>query len=229
VLEIIAHRGANREKPENTLAAFQRALDLGADGVELDVHCTTDGEVVVHHDAVPRAAPAEPSLVGRPIAALTTAELATFRLADGAAIPTLDDVAQLLRARAALYCELKGAGTAEPSLKVLRRHGGPSAVHAFDHRLVAAAAQFAPEIPRGVLEVSRHLDPAASPQSVGARDLWQLVEYVDEALVRSVHAAGCRVIAWTANTPEAIERLASWGVDGLCTDDVALARQVLGR
>jgi glycerophosphoryl diester phosphodiesterase len=228
VIEIIAHRGASRDHLENTLPAFQRALDLGADGVELDVHCTVDGTVLVHHDAVLRGEPAEPSLAGRPIAALTTAEAASFRLADGGPVPSLEEVAQLLRARATLYCELKGAGTAEPALKVLRRYGGPCAVHAFDHRMVAEAVAYAPEIPRGVLEVSRHIDPTHAPASVEARDLWQLAEYVDEPLVRAVHAVGGRVIAWTANSPDAIERLASFGVDALCTDDVALARQVLG-
>ncbi len=228
MLEIIAHRGASREHLENTLPAFQRALDLGADGVELDVHCTADGTVVVHHDPVLRGEPADPSLASRPIAALTTAEAASFRLADGGVVPSLEDVVQLLRGRATLYCELKGAGTAEPALKVLRRYGGPCAVHAFDHRMVAEAAAYAPEIPRGVLEVSRHVDPVNAPASVDARDLWQLAEYVDEPLVRAVHAGGGRVIAWTANSAEAIERLASCGVDALCTDDVALARQVLG-
>ncbi|MHB1094606.1 MAG: glycerophosphodiester phosphodiesterase [Gemmatimonadaceae bacterium] len=228
MIEIIAHRGASREHLENTLPAFQRALDLGADGVELDVHCTADGTVVVHHDPVLRGEPADPSLAGCPIAALTTAEAASFRLADGGVVPSLEDVVQLLRARATLYCELKGAGTAEPALRVLRRYGGPCAVHAFDHRMVAEAAAYAPEIPRGVLEVSRHVDPAHAPASVGARDLWQLAEYVDEPLVRTVHAAAGRVIAWTANSTEAMERLANYGVDALCTDDVALARQVLG-
>ena len=228
MIELIAHRGASREHLENTLLAFQRALDLGANGVELDVHCTSDGTVLVHHDPVLHGDPTDSALSGRPIAALTTTEAASFRLADGGSAPSLEEVAQLLRARATLYCELKGARTAEPALKVLRRYGGPCAVHAFDHRMVAEAAAYAPEIPRGVLEVSRHVDPTNAPASVEARDLWQLAEYVDEPLVRAVHAAGGRVIAWTANSPDAIERLASCGVDALCTDDVALARQVLG-
>ena len=227
--QLIAHRGASRDHLENTLPAFQRALDLGADGVELDVHCTTDGTVIVHHDAVLHGTPPAADLDGRPIATLTTAEAMAFRLADGHPPPTLDEVAQLLRGRAILYCELKGVGTAEETLRALRRYGGPCAVHSFDHRMIAEAAAFAPEIPRGVLEVSRHVEPAAALQSVQGRDLWQLAEWVDEWLVHAVHTAGGRVIAWTANAPETIERLASWGVDGLCTDDVALARTVLGR
>ncbi len=229
MIDIIAHRGASREATENTLPAFQRALDLGADGVELDVHCTADDTVVVQHDAAARGIPGDAALAGRLIATLTTAELASFRFPDGSSAPTLDDVAQVLRARATLYVELKGLGTAAPTLKALRRYGGPCAIHSFDHRMIADGAAYAPEIPRGVLEVSRHLDPAASLRDTSARDLWQLAEFVDETLVRAVHAAGGRVIAWTANDAAGIERLAACGVDGLCTDDVRLARQVLGR
>jgi len=229
MIQVIAHRGASRERFENTLPAFQRALDLGADAVELDVHCTADGVVVVHHDPVLAGAPAPGSLAGLPIAGLTTTQLAAFRLPDGGMVPSLEAVAQLLAGRATLYCELKGAGTAVPSLDVLRRTGGSCAVHAFDHRMVAEAAAYAPGIARGVLEVSRHVDVTSAPRSVQARDLWQLVEYIDEPLVAAMHAAGGRVIAWTVNTPAVVERLAAWGVDGLCTDDVALVRSVLGR
>jgi glycerophosphoryl diester phosphodiesterase len=80
-----------------------------------------------------------------------------------------------------------------------------------------------------VLEVSRHVDAASTPRAVRARDLWQLVEYIDESLIREVHADGGRVIAWTANDPVLVERLAAWGVDALCSDDVPMVRRVLGR
>ena len=227
--QIIAHRGASREFTENTLPAFQRALDLGADAVELDVHRTSDGVVVVHHDPVLREDATSEPLTSRAIASLTSTELSAFRLAGGSGVPTLEDVSRLLGAHGTLYCELKGAGSALPALDVLRRHAGACAVHAFDHRMVAECAAAHPSIARGVLEVSRHVEPASSLRSVDARDLWQLVEFVDEALVRDVHAAHGRVIAWTANAPDVIERLAAWGVDAICTDDVPLARRVLGR
>lgn len=229
MIQIIAHRGASRERLENTLPAFQRAIELGTDAVELDVHVTVDGTVIVHHDSVIRGTSTSQELAGRPIASLTTAQVASFLLADGMAVPTLADVAALLAGRLTLYCELKGAGTARLALDVLRGSGVACAVHAFDHRMIADAAAYAPDIARGVLEVSRHVDAASTPRAVGARDLWQLVEYVDESLVREVHAAGGRVIAWTANDPAVVERLAAWGVDGLCSDDVAMVRRVLGR
>lgn len=227
--EIIAHRGVTRDHLENSIGAFARAVELGADGVELDVHCTADGVVLVHHDPVLRGTSSDAALAGRPIAALTSGEAASFRLADGQAPPTLAQVAHTLGGPLTLYCELKGASTAGAALDVLRQYPGQSAVHAFDHRQIADARTVAPTTPRGVLEVSRHVDPAAVLRAVGARDLWQLAEFVDEALVRDVHAAGGRVIAWTVNSAQQMERFAAWGVDGLCTDDVALALQVLGR
>src|SRR5450631_4105167 len=86
-IEIVAHRGASRERPENTLAAFTRALELGADGIELDVHRSADGVLIVHHDAMPRAAPG-PTLANREIRTLTVEELSAFRVG-GQPIPTL--------------------------------------------------------------------------------------------------------------------------------------------
>lgn len=235
MIQIIAHRGASRERLENTLPAFQRAIDLGADAVELDVHVTADGTVIVHHDPVLRGgtggggASAGNGSTSPPIATMTTAEVASFPLRDGSAAPTLAEVAALMGSDLTIYCELKGSGSARPAIDVLRRGGSRCAVHSFDHRMIAEAASYAPEVARGVLEVSRHVDAASTPRAVRARDLWQLVEYIDESLVREVHADGGRVIAWTANDPALVERLAAWGVDALCSDDVPMVRRVLGR
>jgi glycerophosphoryl diester phosphodiesterase len=230
--EIIAHRGASRERPENTLAAFRRALELGAGGIELDVHRTRDGVLVVHHDPVPGEAPST-ALAGRAIPTLTAEELRGFRVR-GEPIPTLAQVLEAVGLKLAVYCELKGAGTGAPAVNLLAEASGSAtgrswraAVHSFDHRQVAEARRLAPSLPRGVLETSYHLDPTASLRSVDARDLWQHWELIDQALVDAVHAHGGRVVAWTVNDAEAVARLAAMGVDALCTDDVPLARRVL--
>ena len=87
----------------------------------------------------------------------------------------------------------------------------------------------APALPRGVLETSYHVDPTASLRSVNGRDLWQQWELIDQPLVDAVHAEQGRVVAWTVNDAVVMSRLAALGVDALCTDDVTLARRVLGR
>jgi glycerophosphoryl diester phosphodiesterase len=231
--EIIAHRGASRERPENTLAAFRRALELGADAIELDVHLTADGVLVVHHDAILGGEPPTP-LSGRAIRTVTSGELLAFRVR-GEQVPTLAAVLDAVGQRMVVYCELKGPGTAGPAVRALTdpsRHvpGSPwrTAVHSFDHRMVDEARRLAPELPRGLLEASYHLDPTASLSSVDARDLWQHWELIDEALVDAVHARAGRVVAWTANDTDVMARLAAMRVDALCTDDVAAARRVLG-
>src|SRR5581483_5347881 len=94
---LVAHRGAPRERPENTLPSFLRALELGAEGIELDVHGTCDGVVVVHHDPVPRAIAPSGRLAGRRIDALTFDELQGFSVRGVALIPTLAEALAVVR------------------------------------------------------------------------------------------------------------------------------------
>ena len=219
--EIIAHRGASRERPENTLAAFRRAVELGADAIELDLHRTSDGVIVVHHDADVGS--------GRAIRELTLATVGAVRVG-GEPIPTLAQVFEAVGASLGVYCELKGLDTAPAALDVIQAFAtlpAGAAVHAFDHRLIAEAARLAPSVPRGVLEVSYPVDPLGAARDVDARDLWRQWEFVDEALVRAAHADGRRVVAWTVNDAAAMSRLSMWGVDALCTDDVPLALRTL--
>jgi glycerophosphoryl diester phosphodiesterase len=227
--EIIGHRGAPRECIENTLPGFSRALVLGADAVELDVHATRDGTVVVHHDPVPRALRADGAAETRSIASLAASEVAALRFADGTGIPTLDEALGLLGRDATAYVEIKGSGIAGAVLAVLARHATPAAVHSFDHRTVRQVSAARPALRSGVLLSSYLLDPAAVMRGAGALDLWQEWSWIDAALVEAVRGAGGRVVAWTANDPAAIEALAAIGVGAICTDLPAVAGRALGR
>jgi glycerophosphoryl diester phosphodiesterase len=218
----IGHRGAPREYPENTLPSFARALELGADGIELDVHATRDGVVVVHHDPVPMATTPDGRLAGRPIADLTHEQLRTFSVAPGVKIPTLADVLALVGAGAFVYVELKGSGIERLVIDVIRGGGARCAIHSFDHAAVARVRTVAPEIRRGLLFSRRPPDAAASLEAAGALDAWPEWPLVDDAFVASVRRVGGSVIAWTVNDAAAARHLASMGVDGLCTDDVRL-------
>jgi glycerophosphoryl diester phosphodiesterase len=222
---LIAHRGAPREQPENTLPSFARALELGADGIELDVHVTRDGVVVVHHDPVPRATTSQRRLVRRPIVELTYDEVQTFSVAPGIGIPTLADVLALVGQRAVVYVELKGVGVERSAIDVIHRSGARCAVHSFDHAAVARARTIDPDLRRGVLFSRRPPDPAAAMTAVGAADAWPEWPLVDPAFVESVKSIGGSVIAWTVNDLGAIHHLSSLGVDGICTDDLRLVQR----
>ena len=225
--ELIAHRGACRDRPENTLAAFAVALDQRAAAIELDVHATADGVVVVHHDPVPHGVYPDGRSERRPIAQLGYVELSTLRLV-GEAIPTLRDVLALVGDRAVVYVEIKGSAIERAVVDVVRASGVRCAIHSFDHELIARVGRLAPEIPRGLL--FDHGDPESMLREMArydARDLWPEASLIDEALVQGAHRAGKRLIAWTVDDRQAAAYLAELGVDALCTDDVPLIEEAL--
>lgn len=218
--ERISHRGAHQTHPENSLAAFERAIELGADGIELDVHGTSDGIVVVHHDPVIHARhPQKPSR--RAIAEVSFVELEDFPLAGGARIPTLSETLGTVGDRAIVYVEIKAPDIEALVTRCIRESGATCAVHSFDHRIVKIVKSIFPAIRTGILENSRHVDPAAALIAVSAEDLWQEVDTIDDGIVESAHSVGARVIAWTANDPSQWNTLYTLGVDGICTDRIA--------
>lgn len=219
-MERIGHRGAKRELRENTLAAFRRAFERGADAVELDVHATSDGVVVIHHD--PDLGADFGPLAGRSIAELAWRDLEGVGLADDLAVPTLAQLLAIVPRKAMAYVELKGEGIERLVGAVLRGSPARCAVHSFDHAAVRRMFEVAPEIRRGILFDSYPTDVAASMAAAGARDVWPEWRLIDYALVDRVHHAGGRVIAWTVNSADAAADLATLGVDGVCTDDVRL-------
>jgi glycerophosphoryl diester phosphodiesterase len=203
-----------RRARENTLASFSAALDARADGIELDVHATADGVVVVHHD---------PCLGGGvEIARVRWPELSDAAAVFGIEVPTLTEVCELVVDRAELYVEIKGLGIEEEVLRVLARHAGRHAIHSFDLPTIARLARRGGAPPLGILFDQAVEDVAALLTAHGARDAWPHHSLVDPRLVASVHEAGGRVIAWTANGRAEIARLTALGVDGICTDDVSL-------
>ena len=184
---------------------------LDTDGVELDIHATRDGGIVVHHD---------PDLPGLgPIAGLSLAEARQVRIRNGERLPTLAEVLELVGDRD-IWVEVKTLPSAFDQQLLAVLDSGPApkryAIHSFDHRIVYRLGETRPALRRGIL-LSAYLRDAVSVMlAVGATALWQEWQQVDQDLVNQVHDAGCQVIAWTVNEIGDLERLARLGVDGLC-------------
>lgn len=184
------------------------------------MHATRDGIVVVHHDPVVHAR--HPQVPARKaIAKLSVAELEQFPLADGTRIPSLSETLDRVGDRAVVYIEIKARDIEPLVVRCIRESGATCAVHSFDHRAVKIVKASFPAIRTGVLENSRHIDPAASVVAAAAEDLWQEVDSIDEETVERVHSVKGRVIAWTANEPSQWEKLYAIGADGICTDRIA--------
>jgi glycerophosphoryl diester phosphodiesterase len=208
---VIAHRGASGYEYENSRAAFRRAIMLDADGVELDVHATHDGGIVVHHD---------PDVPGfGPIAQLTLAEARQVRIPNGEPLPSLAEILELVGDRQ-VWVEVKGLPPKYDHMLLTILDQGPAperyAVHSFDHRIVCRLGEAHPTLRRGILLTSYLQDAVAVMRRAGATTLWQEWQQVDEELVNLVHEAGGTVIAWTVNELGDLDRMVRLGVDGLC-------------
>jgi glycerophosphoryl diester phosphodiesterase len=225
---IIAHRGASAEKPENTLAAFRRALALRADGIELDVHVTRDGVPVVFHDEQLRRLT---GVRGR-VTKLTWPELARLRVRGTEPIPRLVDVLRLTRNRAVVQIELKAGTPVAPVLEAIAAARAQRWVIAasFDAKLVRAAAELAPRVPRMLISESRR-GPAAILRQLEACAAHGLSfnhrRIPSAAWLGHFQQRGYRVWAWTVNDPRVARRLAEWGIDALLGDDPALLRRIV--
>lgn len=215
-VEWVGHRGAKRELPENTLAAFKRAFERGADAIELDVHATSDGVVVVHHDAS-----AHGRTGGLVIIEQSSWEMVqTVEFPGGIGIPRLSEVLSAVPPGKTVYVEIKGNGIEELVARTIRESRAQCAVHSFNHDAIVRMREIAPDLPRGVLFEDAAPDLGALIDRTGARDVWPHWPLVDRSLVDRVHALGGRVLCWTVNDAAAARALVELGVDGLCGDDV---------
>ncbi len=196
---------------ENSLEAFRQAATLGADGVELDIHPTADGRLVVHHD---------PSLPGLgEIAHLTADVTRRYRLPNGEPPPFLEEALAAIP-DLSVWVEVKQLDPRWDRTLLQTLADGPNprgyAVHSFDHRIIARLGRLEPGLRTGILSTSYPLDPAAEVRAAHADTLWQVWHLVDQAMVTAVHQAGAEVIAWTVNETLDARRLIGLGVDGLC-------------
>jgi glycerophosphoryl diester phosphodiesterase len=228
---VIAHRGDSAHRPENTLASFAGALEVGAELVELDVQLTADGHVVVIHDPM-----LDRTTTGRgDVRRLTLAEVRAVSAGypdrfgsayAGERVPTLGEALALLRERARVLVEIKTESVtddAEGGIEArvadeVRRAGmaGAVALISFDHRAVVRLQALAPEITRGRLFGHATADEVlADAAAAGCGLVMPHKSQLDDALVERVRAAGLKLATWVVDEPEELKRLARFGLYGV--------------
>jgi glycerophosphoryl diester phosphodiesterase len=228
----IAHRGGSLEAEENTRAAFAHAVGLGFTHVELDVHATTDGEVVIHHDPTLARLCDDP----RAIAQMTWAELRSVRTKGGQGIPRL---VELLDACPDLFIniEAKSDRVVAPLARLIRPHLARLCVGSFaPQRTAALRAELGP----GLCWSPAHRDvamlwargwglplPMAGFPVIQVPLRWRGIDVVTPRLLQAAHRAGVKVQVWTVDDPAQMTRLIDMGVDGLMTDRPSVLRDLL--
>jgi glycerophosphoryl diester phosphodiesterase len=214
----IGHRGAAGHEPENTIRSVCRALEMGAGGVEIDVHCL-EGEVIVIHDSrLNRTTNGRGRLRRHTLAAVRRLDAGK-----GERVPLLREVLEAVDRRALLNIELKGRGTAGPVLALLQEytaHCGwePSdfLISSFNRAELRQLREAG--FPIGILfaRSARTFRPLA--RALGAWSIHVPLAHVTAGLVSRVHADDRKVLVFTVNSREEMERLEKMGVDGIFTD-----------
>ena len=237
---MFAHRGGSALAPENTLAAFDTGLALGADGFELDVHLSRDGIVVVHHDCLlERTTDLRGPVGGRTAAELARAD-AGFLFRDergfpfrgrGIGVPTLADVLDKYR-DVRIILELKGdhVELARATVEAVRAAGAIDRVclGAFGVRALRAARAFEPALATSAcgseVRWALYKSWCRLPLSRVGYAGYQIPEWagrthvVTPRFIETAHRAGLGVQVWTVDEPADARRLLAWGVDALITD-----------
>jgi glycerophosphoryl diester phosphodiesterase len=213
----IGHRGAAGHAPENTLAAFRKAVELGCDMTELDVHICASGEhVVIHDEKVDR------TTNGRGwVSKLNLSDLRSLDAGDGEQIPLLSEVLALLKDRIILNIELKGLNTAEPVYKLIQETGWSNenlTISSFNWESLTDYKQLDPDARIGVLTFRNHQEALEYAVKTKAYSINPYHMLLKKKLVEQAHSKGFKVYPWTPNTATDIKNEIKKGVDGVISD-----------
>lgn len=220
-IQLIAHRGASGYAPENTLSAFTKAVELGADGIEFDVQRTVDGHLVVIHDEViDRVTNGQGMLRQKTLAELQPLDAGSWFGADfaGEKIPTLRAFFDFMQGNdLIMHIEVKDpfyyAGIAQQLVDMIREYNfvERAQVRSFSHDVLHEVFQLAPDI--AISELWFHKMP--DEDETYFRTLNMDHRLLSQAAIEQIHARGQKVTAWTVNEVEVATQLIAWGIDGL--------------
>jgi len=236
-----AHRGARRQAPENTLPAFTRALELGADGVELDVQLSADMvPVIIHNGTVNATTDGSGQVAKLSLDALRELDAGSHLSAEfaGTRIPTLDEVFELIGRRLLINVELKDFKLNSPLPEIVidrvRAHGLEQSVlfSSFNPFMLRATKRLAPEMPAGYLYAPGLPLPLAkgwlARPVIGPHEARHPhFSMVDTGYMNWARQHGYRVNVWTVNEPEDMQQMIGLGVDMIITDVPDVLHQIL--
>jgi glycerophosphoryl diester phosphodiesterase len=233
-MKIIAHRGANHQAPENTLAAFKRALELGVDAIELDVFVLRTGELVVIHDImVNRTTNGEGYVID-----FTFQDIRQLDAGNGEKVPTLSEAIELVNRQVPIIIELKAVGTGKAVAKLINQYLAKGwqredfEIVSFNHHEMVAFRRDCPGIRTGASLAGIPVDYCAFAKNMGVESVMLCGEFLTPEFIKDAHDHDITVYgyAWepfTADIKSEIERLQALGLDGWASDRPDIARGFL--
>ncbi|MBZ4044701.1 glycerophosphodiester phosphodiesterase [Flavobacterium hibisci] len=218
----IAHRGAKAYEPENTLQAFQKALDLNSDGIELDVHLSADGHIIVMHDET-----IDKMTNGKgDINSYTLSELKSFLIAGNHQIPTLNEVFDLVDKKCFINVELKNADTSKNVVSLIEKYIAEKnwkyehfIISSFDWNALEEVQKLNTNIPIGVLTEENVEDALAFAETIKAKAIHPDFQLLNTENVHQIQEKGFVVFPWTVNSEQDIQKVKSYKVNGIISDN----------
>jgi glycerophosphoryl diester phosphodiesterase len=230
---IIGHKGASSIAPENTLKAFQKAIELKADYVEFDIHITKDGKIVIIHDSDTFNATGVKGLIKD----MTLDQIKSLDAGEGEEIPTLRELISIVRKKMGLQIEIKSTNLLDRLTQILKEENliSTSIVSSFMLDELLKLKLLEPSLKVGLLLSADLVRPKLIKRKIEkiAKNNFYAIHppftTTDKEIVDFAHSYGLKVIVWTVNDREIMENLIELAVDGIITDDISLANEVLGR
>ena len=223
---IMGHRGAAALEPENTLRSIGRAIEIGVDAVEIDVHLSKDKKVVVIHDeTLDRTTNGTGDVHSH-----TLEELKALSAGKGERIPTLQEVIDFIDRRIRLVIELKAEGTEMEVVEVIRRNNlsyNDVYVISFWHRLVKTVKEMDSSIRTGILLVGCPVDVSIATHA-SADAMVMRYSFVDRHLVKIAHEAGLKIFIWNIDESHLLAPYVDMGVDGIGSNDPRILVEYFG-
>lgn len=217
----IGHRGAKGFEPENTLISFKKALEMQVNGIELDVHLSSDEVLVVIHDEkIDRTTNGTGA-----VNSLTLYELKKLEIEVKHTIPTLKEVFDLVNQQCFINIELKGIGTAKQTVVLIEQYISDKKwnyshfiVSSFDWNALQEVKNLNPQIPIGVL-TNTDIDLAfAFAKFIKATSIHPYFHLLNQQNTKQMQKEGFSIFPWTVNETEDIKRIKSFNVNGIITD-----------
>lgn len=226
---IFGHRGASWQAPENTLAAFELAMQQQASGVEFDTYQHPEAILVFHDRWLSRTTNGQGKLLETPLS-----ELRQLDAGQGQQIPVLNEALACLPAHALCNIEIKHLYDArlwayqlEAAMTYSALNWDNVIISAFNHRWLRQIKQYCPQVRIGALVASYPEDDLHFAQHLAVYSIHVSLDVVDEQFVQMAHQLGHKVLVFTVDYPQDMQMLADWGVDGIFTNVPELARQTL--
>ena len=224
---VIAHRGASGYAPENTIAAFRKAVAMGVTFIETDLHLSRDARFVAIHDGtLDRTTNGKGAVHEFTLADLRKLDAGSWFGSEfaGERIPTLEEILQFAKKHdVVFYLELKPGGSwgGEHALIGALRESGEIArtvVISFDASILAAVRKIEPTLMTGLLYDGQAADPLTKALEVGARQLAVRGDLVSPSMIKEARRHDLQVVCWTVNHPAHLRLLMEAGVDGIMSD-----------